>query len=384
MVQMTKADQSAVKEVSSQQDMGYKEPIISLRNVVKTYKSGAGEFTALNRVNLDIYPGEYVVVLGKSGAGKSTLVNMISGVDHITSGEVYVLGTPIHEMNESQMAMFRGLNMGVVFQFFQLLPMLSILDNIMLPMDFCKLYKPRKSAKRALELLQQVELEDHAKKLPSAISGGQQQRVAITRALANDPTIIIADEPTGSLDSVTAERVFEVFDELVHRGKTIIMVTHDASMAKRATRTLLIADGEIVDEYIVRALPTLSQKQMLESTHKLQQLHYAPGEIVIQEGDVIDQLYIISSGQAEVVIKDAKGDYVVVTQLKPGQYFGEIELLSDDKSIATVRASTDGPLALSTLDKTTFLNLLSESKETRDIIAQTAQTRTSENINGRK
>ena len=384
MVQMTKADQSAVKEVSSQQDMGYKEPIISLRNVVKTYKSGAGEFTALNRVNLDIYPGEYVVVLGKSGAGKSTLVNMISGVDHITSGEVYVLGTPIHEMNESQMAMFRGLNMGVVFQFFQLLPMLSILDNIMLPMDFCKLYKPRKSAKRALELLQQVELEDHAKKLPSAISGGQQQRVAITRALANDPPIIIADEPTGSLDSVTAERVFEVFDELVHRGKTIIMVTHDASMAKRATRTLLIADGEIVDEYIVRALPTLSQKQMLESTHKLQQLHYAPGEIVIQEGDVIDQLYIISSGQAEVVIKDAKGDYVVVTQLKPGQYFGEIELLSDDKSIATVRASTDGPLALSTLDKTTFLNLLSESKETRDIIAQTAQTRTSENINGRK
>jgi putative ABC transport system ATP-binding protein len=223
-----------------------RKPLITINDLVKTYKTFAGEFIALKGINAEILPGEFIGVLGKSGAGKTTLVNMLSGVDHITSGEVWIGEVPVHTLNENQAARWRGRNLGVVFQTFQLMPTLTVLKNILLAMDFNGLFRGRQSADKAMELLRQVELEDHAYKLPSAISGGQQQRVAIARALANDPQIIIADEPTGRLDSVTAETVFRIFEKLVQQGKTIIMVTHDLTFAGRFTRQLWLADGQIL------------------------------------------------------------------------------------------------------------------------------------------
>jgi len=226
------------------------QPLIQLQQVTKVYESAAGDFPALRGISADIYPGEFLGVIGKSGAGKSTLMNMITGVDHLTSGEVIIhhdhQAVSIHNLSEDALALWRGRSVGVVYQSFQLLPMLTLVDNITLPMDFCGLYNRTESRARAMELLRMVELEEHAYKLPNYISGGQQQRVAIARALANDPPILIADEPTGSLDSVTADHVFEVFERLISAGKTIIMVTHDNSLAPRFSRHLLIQDGEII------------------------------------------------------------------------------------------------------------------------------------------
>ncbi|MEZ4719536.1 MAG: ABC transporter ATP-binding protein [Caldilineaceae bacterium] len=227
---------------------------IDLRNVVKTYETAAGDFVALDSMSLRVAPGEFVAVAGKSGSGKSTLTNMITGIDHPTSGEVLVAGTPVHTLKEGQIAKWRGRNVGVVFQFFQLLPTLTVIENVMLPMDFCNMFTRSERRARALDLLDRVEMADQAFKLPTAISGGQQQRVAIARALANDPPIIVADEPTGNLDSRTADAVFHLFEELINAGKTILMVTHDEDLAHRATRLVTIADGRIIqDEQTARA-----------------------------------------------------------------------------------------------------------------------------------
>ncbi|HRW50475.1 MAG TPA: ABC transporter ATP-binding protein [Caldilinea sp.] len=224
------------------------DALISLRGVIKSYKTPAGEFQALKGVDLRVAPGEFVAVIGKSGSGKSTLSNMITGIDRPTTGEVVVAGTPVHKLREGQIAEWRGRNVGVVFQFFQLLPTLTVLENILLPMDFCNMYTTRERKERALHLLDQVEMVEHAGKLPTALSGGQQQRVAIARALANDPAIVVADEPTGNLDSRTADAVFHLFENLVSEGKTILMVTHDDDMARRVTRTVTIADGQIASD----------------------------------------------------------------------------------------------------------------------------------------
>jgi putative ABC transport system ATP-binding protein len=220
--------------------------IIRLEDVIKLYETPAGSFQALKRISLDIDPNEFLCIVGKSGAGKTTLLNMITGVDSISSGRVRVNGASVHEMSEDDQSLWRGLNLGIIYQSFELMPMLTLLENVMLPMDFCRLYTRNKSRNRAKELLEMVELDGHIHKLPAAISGGQQQRVAIARALANDPPLIIADEPTGRLDSNTAETILDIFDRLLKEGKTIVMVTHDASAAQRATRVLEIADGEIV------------------------------------------------------------------------------------------------------------------------------------------
>ena len=219
--------------------------MIRVRDLKKVYKTAAGEFSALKGIDLDVYPGELLGILGKSGAGKTTLVNMLTGVDNLTEGEVWVGGTPLHQLDENQRAQWRGRNLGIIYQAFYLMPNLSLLDNVMLPMDFNGLYDRRVSPQRALELLDQVELKEHAYKPPSAISGGQQQRVAIARALANDPPLIIADEPTGRLDSVTAETIFNIFLSLVERGKTIVMVSHDRELIERVSRVIQIVDGKI-------------------------------------------------------------------------------------------------------------------------------------------
>jgi putative ABC transport system ATP-binding protein len=227
--------------------------LIELKNVSKTYSTAAGDFIALKNVDLRINSGEFIGIVGKSGAGKSTLLNMINGVDDLSSGEVIVTdggkSVSVHAMSEDQRALWRGQSMGVVYQSFQLLPMLTLIENITLPMDLADNYRQRESKERAMQLLQLVELEEHANKLPAFISGGQQQRVAIARALANDPSILVADEPTGSLDSITADHIFDVFEHLVaDQGKTIVMVTHDSGLVSRFSRTLKIADGELMKE----------------------------------------------------------------------------------------------------------------------------------------
>jgi putative ABC transport system ATP-binding protein len=220
--------------------------LLQLRGVIKVYPNAAGGFQALKGIDLDVYPGEFVAIIGKSGAGKSTLVNMITGVDRLSAGEVWAGDVPVHKLNENQLARWRGRNVGIIYQSFYLMPTLSLLDNVMLPMDMSGMFRGRKSAERALELLRQMGLEEHAYKLPAAISGGQQQRVAIARALANDAALIVADEPTGRLDSITAEAIFEIFSGLVRAGKTILMVTHDENLARRVSRCLHVADGEIL------------------------------------------------------------------------------------------------------------------------------------------
>lgn len=222
--------------------------LIELRQIEKIYHTDAGYFTALRGVNLQVNAGEFLAIIGKSGSGKSTILNMITGVDRPTSGEVIINGTAVHAMQENQLAVWRGRNIGIVFQFFQLLPTLSVLENIMLPMDFCNMYEPAERQERAMSLLKMVEMTPQANKLPTELSGGQQQRVAIVRALANDPPIIVADEPTGNLDSKTADAIFTLFDELVSRGKTILMVTHDSDIQRRVRRAITVADGEIVHE----------------------------------------------------------------------------------------------------------------------------------------
>jgi putative ABC transport system ATP-binding protein len=224
--------------------------LIDLKQVVKTYHSAAGTFTALKGVDLQIDEAQFMSIVGKSGSGKSTLINVITGIDRPTSGQVLVADTAVHTLSEEQIAVWRGRTIGVIFQFFQLLPTLTAVENVMLPMDYCQVYSPAERPERAMYLLEQVGTADYAHELPAALSGGQQQSIAIARALATDPPILTADEPTGNLDSRTAEVVFRLFEKLVDGGKTILMVTHDSDLAARAQTTLVIADGEIVDEKV--------------------------------------------------------------------------------------------------------------------------------------
>jgi len=354
--------------------------LIELRRVEKTYQSAAGAFTALKGVDLRIDSGEFVAVIGKSGSGKSTLINMITGIDRPTAGEVLVAGTQVHTLSEGQMAVWRGRAIGVVFQFFQLLPTLTLVENIMLPMDFCGIYTPRERYERAMRLLDQMEMAKHAHKLPAAISGGQQQRVAIARALANDPPILVADEPTGNLDSKTAESVFRMFEQLVEQGKTILMVTHDQDLAKRVTRTVIIADGEVVDEYLARALPTLGEAQLIWATHNIETRTYAPGATIAREGAPPDNFYIITRGRIEVVLRQPNGSEIVVASMGVGQYFGEIELLHGGNNIATIRAGADTGVEVVALDPSEFKQMIAESPQTAEVIDQTAHARITENI----
>jgi ABC-type lipoprotein export system ATPase subunit len=227
---------------------GAASSMIDLRNIKKAYKTDAGPFLALKGIDLRVDKGEFVAVVGKSGSGKSTLINMFTGIDHPTEGEVIVAQTPIRQLDEGQMAEWRGTNLGIVFQFFQLLPTLTVVENVMIPMDLAGKYDEAQRLERAMFLLDQMGIAEDANKFPASISGGEQQRAAIARALANDPPILVADEPTGNLDSRTAESVFQLFESLVAEGKTILMVTHDGELAGRVPRTVTLSDGLIVSE----------------------------------------------------------------------------------------------------------------------------------------
>ena len=355
-------------------------PIIDLHDVHKFYKTAIGDYHALNSIDLQINAGEFVSVIGKSGSGKSTLLNMITGIDRPTSGEVHVNGTAVHELNENRMARWRGKNLGIVFQFFQLLPTISVIENIMLPMDFCRTYPMREREPRALALLEMVELADHAYKLPTALSGGQQQRVAIARALANDPPIVIADEPTGNLDSKTAESVFALFNNLVAQGKTIIIVTHDSALAKRTHRTALIADGEIVNEYVAKAMPTLSRDQLLQATRIAKEQHYEAGSMIFSEGTNAESFYIVSKGTVEVVLPRANQSDVIALQLGPGKYFGEIEFFHEKKHRASIRASEHGPVEVLCISYDQLNELLGQSPITREALQESADKHEEENV----
>jgi putative ABC transport system ATP-binding protein len=233
---------------ASEPDRQDQAALIEMVDICKVFKSPAGEFTVLKDISACFYPGEFVSVVGRSGSGKSTLVNMLTGIDHPSCGSVRIMDAYPHRMSESRMAVWRGHNLGIVFQFFQLLPMLSLLENTLLPMDFCNKYAMSEREERAMQLLGMVGLEKYAHELPASISGGQQQSAAIARALANDPPILVADEPTGNLDSLAARNVMDIFDRLLEQGKTILMVTHDRGLAERTHRTLVLSDGELVDE----------------------------------------------------------------------------------------------------------------------------------------
>jgi putative ABC transport system ATP-binding protein len=229
------------------------QTLIELSQVTKSYPVASGNFNALKNINLKIESRKLVAITGKSGSGKSTLLNIITGIDRPTEGSVIINGIRVDKLSESELASWRGKNVGVVFQFFQLLPTLTILENVMLPMDFCNTYPKKDRKQRALSLLQMVDIKEQADKFPSTLSGGQQQRVAIARALANDPPLIVADEPTGNLDSHTATAIFELFAKLASSGKTVIVVTHEREFSSYFENTINIADGEIVNAVPVHA-----------------------------------------------------------------------------------------------------------------------------------
>lgn len=351
------------------------KPAVQLQDVVKTYVNAAGSFKALKGIDMEIQFGEFVSIVGKSGSGKSTLLNMLTGIDHPTSGQVTIGGEDIYRMSESKRALWRGRNVGIVFQFFQLLPTLSLLENTMLPMDYCNVYPAAERPARAMELLKMVGLEAHAYDLPASVSNGQQQAAAIARSLATDPPIIVADEPTGNLDSRSADVVIRVFRELAARGKTILIVTHDPSLTSRTDRTIIISDGEIIDPTVARALPSLDHPQMLEATHQIETRVFAPGETIIKIDEPVDHFYMVADGKVSILGRDRQ---TTLANLETGQFFGEVELMDGLKAIANVQANgTEVKLAM--LPKEHFYQIMDESPSTVDLLKQVATERRNQN-----
>jgi len=366
-------DSARVQEVP-----GNPPSLIQMQGVVKTFTTTAGEFTALRGVDLNLEQGEFIAVIGKSGSGKSTLLNMLTGIDHPTSGQVLVNGMDIHALSESKRSLWRGRNLGIVFQFFQLLPMLNLLENVMLPMDYVGMYDIDQRPKKAMELLTMVGLGDQAQQLPLAVSRGQQQSAAIARALANDAPILVADEPTGNLDSRSANKIIDLFEKLSGQGKTIVMVTHDPSMTKRTSRTVFISDGELVNETIAQALPLLTHPLMMELGHRVRPLHFQPGATILEHKKRVDNLYLIQNGKVDIVLRERRSGDVVISTLGQNDIFGEIELLKGGRSIASVRSSVEGPVDLLALSRVDFKWLMDESPLTEKAIAEMVQKRLEE------
>lgn len=355
-----------------------KKPAIILRNVEKVYENAAGKFVALKSINLQLNYGQFISIVGKSGCGKSTLLNMITGIDHPTAGDVIIGNEHIYKMSESKRALWRGKNMGVVFQFFQLLPTLTLLENTMLPMDYCNLYPFYERPERAMELLRMVGLEDQAHKLPTAVSSGQQQSAAIARALATDPSIILADEPTGNLDSRAADNVLNLFENLAGSGKTILIVTHDPSITQRTDQTIILSDGQIIDETVARALPFLSHPQMLAATKQAERRKIAAGATILRQGEAVEYFFMIESGEVEIVATDEQGKEKKLARLGHGKFFGEVELTQGGHSVAHVQASEHGA-EIALLPRAMFYELIDGSPLTRHAIHEIAEARLAEN-----
>ena len=358
---------------------GGRKTALSLKAVNKTYENAAGKFVALKSIDMELDFGRFVSVVGKSGSGKSTLLNMITGIDHPTSGEVVVGGNRIYELSESKRARWRGKSMGVVFQFFQLLPTLTLLENVMLPMDYCNIYSFNERPVRAMELLEMVGLEGQAHKLPGSVSSGQQQSAAIARSIATDPEIILADEPTGNLDTRSAGVVLDLFQQLANQGKTVIIVTHDPSITQRTDQTIILSDGEIIDPVVACTLPFLPHPQMLMATHRTRKQVVQPGESILKQGEAVADFYMIDAGAVEIYGRRENGEEILLARLEPGQHFGEVELLHDIAAIAGVRAVGDAPVELAMLGKEEFLAFLGESAASRKTFAEIVASRMAEN-----
>ncbi len=354
------------------------DSMIELRGVVKRFSNAAGVFTVLKGVDLTIKRGEFVSIVGKSGSGKSTLLNMVTGIDHPTDGQVVVNATDIYTgVTESQRSKWRGRNLGIVFQFFQLLPMLTLLENVMLPMDYVDMYDFDERPARAMELLKLVGLEKFANKLPVLVSTGQQQLAAIARAMACEPPLLVADEPTGNLDTRSADTIIQLFELFVSQGKTIVMVTHDPSLTSRTHRNIIISDGELINETISRSLPQLRHRHMLEFTRIAAERVFQPGETIISRDQPVDHFFMIREGEVEVVLQDEKNQEYVLSNLSKGEFFGEIELLRGGKSIANVRAGSS-PVQVLTLPREDFLRVINESPITAEALGKIVQKRLDE------
>lgn len=350
--------------------------MIDMHGVVKRFKNAAGEFTVLKGVDLTINRGEFVSIVGKSGSGKSTLLNMITGIDHPSDGKVVIGGTDIYTgVSESQRSKWRGRNLGIVFQFFQLLPMLTLLENAMLPMDYADMYDFDERPARAMEMLKLVGLEEFANKLPVLVSTGQQQLAAIARALACDPPLLVADEPTGNLDTKSANIIIDLFEELARRGKTVLMVTHDPSLTSRTTRNIIIADGELINETIAKSMPWLRHRHMMEFTKLAEERTYQPKATIISREEPIENFFMIRKGEVEVVLHDRKNGENIVSRLKPGEFFGEIELLRGGKAIANVRAGASEPVEVLTIKREDFKRVMDVSPKTADAVGKIVQER---------
>ncbi len=350
-------------------------PLIEVRQLVKVYDTPTGGFTALKGIDAQVNPGEFVAVVGKSGCGKSTLINMLTGIDRPTSGEIWINDVAVHTLDENEMAEWRGRNVGIVFQHFQLMPTLTLLENVMLPMELNNVYTRKQRRERALQLLDTVEMTDHVHKLPSAISVVQQPRVAIARALANEPPLIVADEPTGNLDSLTAEMIFALFEKLVAGGTTILVVTHDDDLAKRVDRTIILSDGQIVNEYLARALSALNRDQLDAVVRLVEPITYEPGTTIVVQGEVGDRFYIIVAGEAEIFLEQPGGRLALVSRMGPGEYFGEMALVGNGLRTATVRAATGSPVSVVALDVDMFNRLLQESPSLHEELARIVDQR---------
>jgi putative ABC transport system ATP-binding protein len=331
--------------------------LIEMCEITKVFKSPAGEAVVLKGVDVEIERGEFVSVVGRSGSGKSTLVNMLTGIDHPTRGTVRIGDTYIHRLSESNMSVWRGRHLGIVFQFFQLLPMLTLLENVMLPMDFCEMYPPAEREQRALRLLERVGLAEFSHQLPGAVSGGQQQSAALARALANDPPLILADEPTGNLDSRTAEQVMQLFEELVDQGKTIVMVTHDRDLAKRGTRTMVIADGELVHPALVTVFPNLPHNQLLELTHLAQVETYEPGETIAVASSNGRSFLLPSKGILELKVATHSNGHAPQI-ISSGEWVDLHQLEQDMGESLAARAGGTGSLEVLVYDREKILPVL--------------------------
>lgn len=351
------------------------DAMIELRGVIKRFSNAAGVFTVLKGVDLTINRGEFVSIVGKSGSGKSTLLNMVTGIDHPTEGQVVVNASDIYTgVTESQRSNWRGKNLGIVFQFFQLLPMLTLLENVMLPMDYVDMYDFDERPKRAMELLELVGLEKFANKLPVLVSTGQQQLAAIARAMACDPPLLVADEPTGNLDTRSADTIIQLFEKFISQGKTVVMVTHDPSLTSRTHRNIIISDGELIDEAVSKSLPQLRHRHMLEFTRIAEKRLYKPGETIISRNEVVDKFFMIKSGEVDIVLQNSSSKETVISRLGAGEFFGEIELMNGSNSIANVRAG-EKPVEVLALPRADFKRVMDESPITAEAVNQIVQKR---------
>ena len=354
-------------------------PVISLHHVKKIFKTEAGPFTALKDVSIDFNQGEFIGVTGKSGSGKSTLINMITGIDHPTDGEIRVGSIVLNQLNESEMARWRGKNLGIVFQFYQLLPMLSVFENVLLPMDLSEVIPFEEREDRAMHLLETVGMESFADKMPSELSGGQQQTVAVARAMANNPPIVIADEPTGNLDTRTAERVFQLFESMKEEGKTVIMITHDPSLANRTSRQVVISDGEVIHPLLHRHMRTMAHPLLLKGTHAMQSITLQPGQPLLKPGDTVEDLYFVENGSLSVWVENHKGQRKEAARFTAGDVFGEIELINSLPAQAEIIPTNGTAVQLQKLSRAVFQEMLEKDALTKKNFVKLADIRLAEN-----